>query len=137
MPGIFVYGTLLRGECRHHIIAAAETLRIVAARTPGRLVLAGEDLDEYAGGYPGLLPPRTDSQWVAGEYVEVAEVERLLPRLDFVEHYDVRDEAGSLYLRRVVDVVLEDESAERAWTYLFNGSCDPRAIIASGDWRRR
>jgi len=134
MNALFVYGTLLQGESRGGLILAASPRRILRARTPGRLV----DL----GAYPGLLPARRSGQWVRGEFVELPEenlheMATLLAQLDFVEEYLPNAEASSLYLRRMVPVVLEDETESWASAYLYNRPYDPRRMIRSGDWRRR
>lgn len=129
MTAVFVYGTLLQGECRGGLMLAANPLRIVPARSPGRLVDFGD--------YPGLLPARRSGQWVYGEFVEFGEIGALLTQLDAVEEYRPEAEARSMYLRRVVPVVLEDGTDGLAWAYIYNRPYDPRRIIQSGDWRRR
>jgi gamma-glutamylcyclotransferase (GGCT)/AIG2-like uncharacterized protein YtfP len=128
MAAVFVYGTLMQGQSRGGLILAATPLRIVPARTPGRLA----DL----GAYPGLIPARRSGQWVFGEFAEFPALESLLAQLDFVEEYSPgEEEARSLYLRRSVPVVLEDGTESWAWSYVYNRPYDPRRIIRSGDWR--
>lgn len=129
MAAVFVYGTLLQGENRGGLIRDATPLRIVRARTPGRLVDLGD--------YPGLIPACGSGQWVVGEYAEFPALESLLAQLDIIEEYVADDEARSLYLRRSVPVVLEDETQCCAWAYVYNRRYDPHDIIKSGDWRRR
>jgi gamma-glutamylcyclotransferase (GGCT)/AIG2-like uncharacterized protein YtfP len=129
MAAFFVYGTLMQGESRSGLILAASPLRIVPARTPGRLVDLGD--------YPGLIPARRGGQWVLGEFAEFPAGESLLAQLDFVEEYSPGEEARSLYLRRSVPVVLDDETESWAWAYVYNRPYDPRSIIKSGDWRHR
>jgi gamma-glutamylcyclotransferase (GGCT)/AIG2-like uncharacterized protein YtfP len=129
MAAVFVYGTLMQGESRSGLILAARPLRIVPARTPGRLVDLGD--------YPGLIPARRGGQWVFGEFAEFPAGESLLAQLDFVEEYSPGEEARSLYVRRSVPVVLDDETESWAWAYVYNRPYDPRSIIRSGDWRHR
>jgi gamma-glutamylcyclotransferase (GGCT)/AIG2-like uncharacterized protein YtfP len=134
MAAVFVYGTLMQGQIRHGLIATAGPLRIVPARTPGRLADLGD--------YPGLVPARRSGQWVHGEYAEFQEpatqaFTSLLAQLDFVEEYSPAAEADSLYLRRSVPVVFEDGTKRWARAYVYNRPYDPRGIIRSGDWRRR
>lgn len=124
---LFVYGTLMRGQSRAHLIARANPLRILPATAPGRLV--------HLGGYPGLLPPRMARHRVRGEYVEFDPASGLLASLDAVEDYRPAAESASLYLRRRIDVTLDDGTVHPAWTYLYNRPYDPRLIIKSGDWR--
>ena len=119
----------MRGERLGHLIEAAGPVRVIPARTPGRLVDLGE--------YPGLIPARRSGQWVRGEYTEFANLDSVLPRLDFAEEYEPDAEARSRYLRRSVPVVLDDGSERWAWAYIYNRPYDPRRIIKSGDWRSR
>ncbi len=133
MSALFVYGTLLQGESRGGLILAANPLRVVPARTPGRLVDLGE--------YPGLIPARRSGQWVHGELVEfpeerAPEFESLLAQLDFVEEYFPGAEASSLYLRRMVPVAQAGDAECWAWAYWYNRPYDPRRIVRSGNWRQ-
>ena len=134
MRALFVYGTLLQGESRGHLIRAAHPLRIVPARTSGRLVDLGD--------YPGLVPADEPDQWVRGEFVEFPEpgppgTHPLLAELDRVEEYLPGFESTSLYLRCAIPVDLGAGPSVTAWAYLYNRPCDLSGIIPSGDWRRR
>ena len=129
MQAVFVYGTLMRGERLSLLIEAAGPIRVLPARTPGRLADLGD--------YPGLIPPRRSGQWVLGEYTEFETLDSVLPQLDFAEEYRPGAEAQSLYLRRLVPVELDDGSERWAWAYIYNRPYDPRRIIQSGDWRSR
>lgn len=124
----------MQSQSRGSLIHAARPLRIVPARTPGRLIDLGD--------YPGLIPARRSGQWVHGECAEFQEpalpaFASLLAQMDFVEEYSPAAEAASLYLRRSVPVVLEDGAERWAWAYIYNRPYDPRGIIRSGDWRRK
>ena len=134
MQAVFVYGTLMQGERLGSLMLAANPQRIVPARTSGRLVDLGD--------YPGLIPARRSEQWVFGEFIEfqvaeAREMDSLLAQLDFIEEYLPGAEARSLYLRRAVPVILEDQTESWAWAYLYNRPYDPRRMIRSGDWRVR
>lgn len=109
---VFVYGTLLRGEVNHHLLAGAQCLgphRTAPCYTLFRL-----------GAYPGLA--------VGGNTAIVGEVYRVdaarLRTLDRLEDYP-----------RLYDRVLIPTPYGRAWVYLFRGQRRDRSRIHSGDWR--
>lgn len=126
---LFVYGSLLRGEENHGVLAAA---RLVArARTVARYTLV--DL----GPYPALLEGGDTA--VAGEIYEVEE--ELLAVLDeFEGHPDV-------YVRRSVDIEAPEvpeiggraeapEIGGRAEAYVLPAErAAGHPVVASGDWR--
>lgn len=121
-PVVFVYGTLLGGMILSEALAGAPFLG--HGRTGGVLY----DL----GSYPGLGPG------TGAVYGELYAVDRArLARLDRIEGFDPRDLAGSLYLRRPVDVQpLDGGPRIEAYSYFY---CDrPRLTqpIPCGDYRR-
>ncbi len=129
---LFVYGTLMRGEPRHHLIAD----RVIAAcpaRCEGALV--------HMGAYPAMLahdpilPPDVRS-WIQGELLLVDDLESLLPTLDRVEGCAKPGAPGGLYhrVRRNVEMgVLQRE----AWVYLLEDAVKPGPVIPSGSWKVR
>lgn len=119
---IFVYGTLLRGQVNHRLLAGATYLG--PHRTAPRFALYN------LGAYPGLA--RGGGTAVTGEVYRVDG--RTLRRIDRLE------ECPRLYRRRLLPTPYG-----RAWVYLWRGpgagpAAEPAPArrhrpIPSGDWR--
>ncbi|MBA3975673.1 MAG: hypothetical protein C0504_15820 [Candidatus Solibacter sp.] len=116
MDAIFAYGTLMRGESRHTVLASAGPVRIVAAAAQGMMINIGP--------YPAVLEGDVP---VHGEYCEFEDLSELLPRLDGIE--------GSGYRRERVTVTLDGGGQAEAWIYLWNGTIQDGPRILSGSWR--
>jgi len=120
---VFVYGTLLAGEKRGHVLEACERR---AATVDGLLFDLGDR------GYPGLMPGEGR---VHGEVVRLPDDGVLLARLDHIEGMHAHGSHTNLYRRGFVRAVT-DSGPVWAWTYWWNGM-DAGEPIASGDWRTR
>jgi gamma-glutamylcyclotransferase (GGCT)/AIG2-like uncharacterized protein YtfP len=122
---VFVYGTLMRGECRGTVIGEGPGADVSRGRIPGQLFDLGE--------YPGWRPDSRREAWVVGE-LRTGITASLLDELDRIEEFPGFDRPGGLFRRRVVEVELGEGRSERAWVYVLadDGTC-PR--IESGDWR--
>jgi gamma-glutamylcyclotransferase (GGCT)/AIG2-like uncharacterized protein YtfP len=109
---VFVYGTLLRGEINHYLLADAEYLG--PHRTAPGFALY------LLGAYPGAV--RGGMTAIVGE---VYAVDRAgLQRLDRLEDYP-----------RLYDRKLVPSPYGRAWIYLYRGTLRDRPVIRGGDWR--
>lgn len=106
----FVYGTLKRGQINHELLAPF-ALSIERGSVRGTLYDLGD--------FPALVEGDADA-W--GEIVRVnrSALPRLVPVLDRLEDYQPENPAGSMYLRRVVDVRTESGRMERAFAYFYN-----------------
>lgn len=121
--GIFVYGTLLRGESRASILTGV----IRPASTTGTLV----DL----GSFPALI--LTDEGRVEGEYVVPEDLAGTLEQLDMIEGAAPNCGTDGFYRRTVLSV--EVEGVQRsAWAYVQNDQqAGDLPRIESGSWRNR
>ncbi len=123
VDGLFVYGTLLRGESRaNHLQGAAAS----PARTRGRL------LD--CGAYPGLV---VGEGWVQGELVHLDAPERMLNDLDNVEGFRGFGVPGALFRRTLAQVEVECLGSTLAWTYRYAAKGETLPTLAGGSWRAR
>lgn len=130
VDGVFVYGTLLRGECRHASFqAGAEVLCALPAQTSGRLL----DL----GSFPGLIPAVEPGEYVAGEYYRVGDIGRTLGILDKIEEFRGYGIEGSLYTRVLAQVDAGSGSRKVAWTYHLTEIPPSASVIPTGAWRTR
>lgn len=125
--GIFVYGTLMRGETRYGILREFGVECALLADTPGRLL----DL----GTFPGLVPDEKDGRFVRGELIRCRDHERLLRRLDEIEGFRGPGREDNLFERKVVPVGMLDGHVREAWAYVYARPAGGAPVIASGDWR--
>ena len=124
---LFVYGTLMAGECRHSLLAGEG-----AAEFRGEDVVTGTLLD--LGSFPGLLLLNNPSGRVRGELYRLLDAPTMLRTLDRVEGFCGFGVAGPLFRRVLVRAGGAEMAGRHAWAYLWT---DPAAgsPIPSGDWR--
>ena len=126
LDGLFVYGTLMRGESNFSVLSGGGDLECVLLATmPGRLV----DL----GAYPGLVAET--SMTVKGEFVRVRNLEHTLEQLDRLEGFCGYG-SESLYHRVLTTVDAGDGRLREAWTYVLAQSVESDSTIPSGGWRQ-
>jgi gamma-glutamylaminecyclotransferase len=87
---LFVYGTLMRGECRHYLLVKECFLGEVRT-APGYRLL-------HLGDYPGLIEADREGKSILGELYAVSP--DCLERLDEMEGVSV-----GLYERREVELI--------------------------------
>lgn len=120
---IFVYGTLLRGLERAHVLEHADFLG--SAIAPGHV----HDL----GPYPGLLEGQGT---VFGELYRVDEETRT--QLDRIEGFNLANQDQSLYRRRPIRAQrIATGETLTADTYFYNQDVPAASQISHGDYRRQ
>jgi gamma-glutamylcyclotransferase (GGCT)/AIG2-like uncharacterized protein YtfP len=127
IDGLFVYGTLMRNECRHTTLHQFGVKCILLADTPGRLF----DLDAY----PAMVPSRDPHSVVLGEFIRLRHVDHALQALDELEGFEGFGARHSLYRRALIWVGVGDGRTRPAWTYLWADPKSDAHPILSGDWR--
>ena len=129
VPRLFVYGTLLRGESRHHYVKRAKPVRILSGFASGYLLNLGH--------YPAFVPASGRSaRRVRGEIVEFSDIESALAVLDRVEGIASIPEDRREY-RREIKLVTADEGVDLpAWVYVANRVPAGARRIPADDWRR-
>jgi gamma-glutamylcyclotransferase (GGCT)/AIG2-like uncharacterized protein YtfP len=121
---LFVYGTLMRGQVAHHLVAKARRVE------PAHLL--GAELFALPEGYPAALESEAPGACVHGELVTFGEALQgsRLAALDRYEEVDPADPEGSLY-HRVLRRVRVSDGERLAWCYLMPPS-RRAALLARG-----
>ena len=127
--GVFVYGTLMRGETNHDAIrqhGPEETLR---GRARGRLHATSAD-------YPMLdIQEQHNQDVVHGEFMRFPDAGPVLETLDEIETFGGYTSDGNEYVRTLVEVDTGHATARLAWTYVAADCSMMGERIESGCWR--
>lgn len=126
VDGLFVYGTLMRGQSRFDCVRPFGLECTLLAKVPGRLV--------DRGAWPGMIPAEASGDWVQGEFFRFRQIGDALDALDEIEGFHGILE-GSLFRRTLVTVDVGDGRLRRAWSYMLASGLDMATPIPSGDWR--
>jgi gamma-glutamylcyclotransferase (GGCT)/AIG2-like uncharacterized protein YtfP len=124
---LFTYGTLMQGFLnpfaqRLHTLSTFEGI----GSFPGTLY----KIDWY----PGAHYKAESQNNVYGEVYRIVNPEILFPELD--DYEDVfEEEEKSLYVRKIIPVLMEDQSIITCWVYLYNQSITNLEVIESGNFR--
>lgn len=125
---VFTYGTLMKGECREHVLNFdSNIISVHPAVTNGLLY--------NLGNYPGMIIPKDCSKNVKGELYHLKDMGKSLSILDKIEGFRGYDFDGSLYTRIALKINDHSGNFFWAWTYLINNHVSLVNIIKSGDWR--
>ncbi len=123
---VFVYGTLRRGFPLHYHLEQSAPRFLGKGTIQARLYDLGE--------FPGALLSGNSADTVNGELYELTCAEEELRALDEVEEYDPERPEQSIFIRRTVEVQLEDGKRTEAWAYFLPGEPTRARPIPSGDY---
>ncbi len=128
---LFVYGTLMQGECRNGVLLSNDAHCIGLGKTNGTLV----DL----GSFPGMiLSENHGHNPVLGELYQLKYPDRILAILDQIEGFNGFGDSDSLYRRVLIHVTEDGGRKMLAWFYVFNQDIDNYTrLIPSGNWKDR
>ena len=85
--------------------------------------------------YPGAVYKEKNKNRIFGEVYKITIPEILFPELDVYEDvFD--DEKKSLYLRKMIPVLMTDGFTINCWVYLYNQDTTDLQIIETGDFRQ-
>ena len=116
---IFVYGTLMRGECRHSVLRGQQFVSVASTEPRYRLLLVDD--------YPGLVDAANGKGVsIVGELWQVDR--QNLQRLDAIECVD-----DGLFKRRKIQLT-EPSGWADAWFYLQDAT---NLENLGSDWRLR
>ncbi len=87
-----------------------------------------------AGSYPALVKSDHANDRVVGEVYELLNPSKVIPALDTYEAFDPANPSGSLFVRELNLVELENGDLIEAWLYYFNRPVNPFDRIPNGDF---
>ena len=127
---LFVYGTLMRGFDHPMAQLLSRSADFIGeARCQGRLYLVKH--------YPGLVLSDDPSEVVFGELYRLHQPRELLREFDMYEACGEGFAAPTQYVRQMLEVTREGQTAEEAWTYVYNWPVAGLPRIASGRFMER
>ena len=122
---LFVYGTLMRSFDHPMAQLLSRSADFIGeARCQGRLYLVKH--------YPGLVLSDDPAEIVFGELHRLRHPAELLREFDMYEACGDGFAEPTEYVRRMLQVTLDDKTASEAWTYIYNWPVTHLPRIASG-----
>src|SRR5258706_16296993 len=122
---LFVYGTLMRGFDHPMAQLLSRSADFIGeARCRGRLYLVKH--------YPGLVASDDPNEVVFGELYRLRQPAELLREFDMYEACGEGFARPTEYVRQLLSVTLHDQTAEDAWSYIYNWPVTRRPQIPSG-----
>jgi gamma-glutamylcyclotransferase (GGCT)/AIG2-like uncharacterized protein YtfP len=127
---LFVYGTLMRGFDHPMAKLLSRSADFVgAARCQGRLYLVKH--------YPGLVLSDDPTEMVFGELYRLRAPAELLREFDMYEACGEGFAEPTEYIRQMLPVTSDGQTAGEAWTYLYNWPVAHLPRIATGRFLER
>jgi gamma-glutamylcyclotransferase (GGCT)/AIG2-like uncharacterized protein YtfP len=127
---LFVYGTLMRSFDHPMAQLLSRSADFIGeARCQGRLYLVKH--------YPGLVLSDGPAEIVFGELYRLRHPAELLREFDMYEACGDGFAEPTEYVRRMLQVTLDDKTASEAWTYIYNWPVTHLPRIVSGRFMER
>jgi gamma-glutamylcyclotransferase (GGCT)/AIG2-like uncharacterized protein YtfP len=126
---LFVYGSLMRGEGSHGLLATLPGARLI-----GRGWVKGRMLD--LTDYPGAVRESDGEDKIVGQLWEIESRPGILRTLDRYEEFYPDKPGRSRFTRRRAAVHLPRRMV-RAWVYFLVRPPRAKKIVRGGDWRTR
>jgi gamma-glutamylcyclotransferase (GGCT)/AIG2-like uncharacterized protein YtfP len=127
---LFVYGTLMRSFDHPMAQLLSRGADFIGeARCQGRLYLVKH--------YPGLVLSDDPAEIVFGELYRLRQPAELLREFDMYEACGDGFAEPTEYVRRMLQVTLNDKTASEAWTYIYNWPVTHLSRIVSGRFMER
>jgi gamma-glutamylcyclotransferase (GGCT)/AIG2-like uncharacterized protein YtfP len=80
------------------------------------------------GDYPGAV--EDEESYVSGEVYEAKNIDILLPSLDRYEEFDIDNPVESLFVRKIVEVTLENGNKTPSMVYFYNKGIHKGRLIS-------
>jgi gamma-glutamylcyclotransferase (GGCT)/AIG2-like uncharacterized protein YtfP len=127
---LFVYGTLMRGFDHPMAQLLSRSADFIGeACCQGRLYLVKH--------YPGLVLSDDPTEVVFGELYRLHQPRELLREFDMYEACGEGFAAPTQYIRQMLQVTRDGQTADQAWTYVYNWPVAGLPRIASGRFMER
>lgn len=129
---IFVYGSLRSDMFNYERLLKGKVSKVYKGTITGELF----HLDNK--GYPAVIPGKNI---ILGELMELKDFDKSLHELDELENYTEDNNTNCEYLRKIVEVKLEDNTTESAYYYEYNPKAninkeDKLIGVNHGDWKK-
>lgn len=128
LSAIFTYGTLMRGQQRHDLIARYDSC---SANVDLALTGTVKGCLTTNGSYPGL--DQKSDQTTHGDLLRVSNIEEVLNTADSIEGFQTFGSQGNLFRRTLTYVCTGGFEKELAWVYVYDGHLGQE--VPSNDWR--
>lgn len=129
---IFVYGSLRSDMFNYNKLLNGKVLNVFKGKINGELFHIENK------GYPAVIP---GNNVIVGELMELKHFNETLKSLDKLENYTEDNNINCEYLRKLIEVELEDGNKQKAYYYEYNPKAninidDELIPVPSGDWKK-